>query len=63
MMGLVLLATWWLVPNRAIRLQPETGQAPVSPRLLALAGAGLAAAGCLVWAATMWDKRRLARHS
>ena len=29
----------------------------------ALAGAGLAAAGCLVWAATMWDKKRLARHS
>lgn len=29
----------------------------------ALAGAGLAAAGCVVWAITMWDKKRLAARS
>ena len=29
----------------------------------ALAGAGLAAAGCVVWAITMWDKKRLAGRS
>lgn len=29
----------------------------------ALAGAGLAAAGCVVWAITMWDKKRLANRS
>lgn len=28
----------------------------------ALAGAGLAAAGCVVWAITMWDKKRLAKR-
>ena len=28
----------------------------------ALAGAGLAAAGCVVWAITMWDKKRLANR-
>lgn len=39
MMALVLLTTWWLVPNRAIQLQPEAERAAVSPRLLALAGA------------------------
>lgn len=39
MVAWLLVATWWLVPNRPIRLQPEARPAPISYRLLAVAAA------------------------
>lgn len=38
MLAWLFAATWWLVPNKPIALQPETTPPAVQPRLLAVAG-------------------------